>query len=52
MNCCYIFRYYWICTMAAEFMSFINPPAHSMIRMITRIIICASANLTYSVHNN
>ena len=45
------FCYLRICTMAAKFVGFIYPPAHPIIWMITRIIICATADFTNSVHN-
>ena len=36
--------------MAAEFVALIHPPAITPIRMTARIIVCATAHSTHSVH--
>jgi len=41
-----------ICTMTAKLMGVINPPAHTMLWVVARILIRASTYLTNSVRHN
>ena len=47
--CCRVFCYFFVGTVTTQLMGVIYPPAHSIIGMVTRIVVRTTANFTYSV---
>lgn len=47
--CCWVFRYLFFSTVTTQLMGIIYPPAHTIIGMVTWIVVCTTANFTYSV---